>query len=645
MKKFLLFIIFFSLFFLLVGRVRIAPPDLAFYYAYAHSLLFDLDFYYEDQYDSFTFAIHELYLTSAGYPANDWPIGTGVAWLPFFLLNLLLVPIFWLLKWDFQQGYSWLSQWIITYGATLVYSGGTVILSYLLCRKLNLKKSATLWATVLITGGSSFTYHLYVNSADSHPPSAFFIALFLLLWLRLKECPTSGWAFITGCVLGIAALIRPHNLLYVLTPLLDYLFLMHSEQRKKIHFSFWLVMAAASFVTYLPQMMLWKVVYGSWLALPRAEEVFWLQPHIYEMLFSDFHGMISWSPLFGLGAIGLLVQKRWLPYAIPLFLHIYIYAANLAWWAGGSFGNRRMVGSTPLFILGLAIIFQILPKTWFKVVAFLCAIWTWLLLNAEIGGTIQLDHYQPWREIFHAIAQGFIPGLLRHIAMAEWQTHAAAKLAGAGIVITFVLLLIWLWIRYAEAIRNYLPHLAASLLGIFLFLNTIAMIRTPAALSQSDVSDYIPKDRFTWVVYYEEGFYHLRNQKLHEAAEAFLAATIAEQRHPQPWMYLANISYQKHWYDLGYFFALAAMENGQTGPFFYSLFEELLNWRIMTSSDTPARYYNQRGVVRGLLGKPLEAAADFQTALALDSNYTFAEQNLRILQQRQQGQDTRFMWE
>ena len=103
-------------------------------------------------------------------------------------------------------------------------------------------------------------------------------------------------------------------------------------------------MAAASFVTYLPQMMPESCMVR--LVLSRAEEVFCCN-YIY-MRFFYFHGMISTLLVWEHRVTG---AKRWLPYAIPLFL-IYLYIRRQSCMVGcGSFGNRRMVGSTPLLYL------------------------------------------------------------------------------------------------------------------------------------------------------------------------------------------------------------------------------------------------------------------------------------------------------
>lgn len=632
-----------ALFLLWVLTVRIAPPDLAFYYSYARSFLFDLDFFYGNEYDRFQFGIHETYLSVQGYPANDWPIGTGIAWLPFLLLAHLCAVLANGLGFSISsEGYDWFYQWVVTYGATLLYSGGTLILSYRLCLREGLPKNSALWAVTLIAGGSTYSYHLFVNAADSHPPAAFFLVLFLLLWFRYLGSGNLWIAFAAGWALGMAVLIRPHQAIFLLTPLLSHLL---REDRQHTGNTLWgmLILSTTAFITFLPQMAVWKVIYGSWFEIPRSGDVLWTEPYLYETLFSDFHGMFSWSPIFGLGVIGLFVQKRWLPYAIPVLLQIYIYSCNLAWWAGGSFGNRRMVGCVPLLILGLAVLIHTAPKIWFKIFLLLCALWTLLLLLAEVGGTIQLDHFQPWSEIFDAIWAGWLPGLIRLFTYA-WQEHPLERILGAIVILlSFISLFIMLSDRPQRF--RWLPQSGLVFLFLFILLHLIAMHRSEKALAQADVSPYIPYDRFTWVVYFEEGFYQLQNRRPRLALEAFSAAALIEPRHRQPWMYIGYICHEKGWEKLAYHYSAKSLEKGQTIPSFLYFFENILTQRIFQNGERLHIYYNERGVLRTLLGYFHLARSDFEMALVVKPDYEIARKNIQAMEIRLRGEHAPLNWE
>ncbi|MBN2328895.1 MAG: tetratricopeptide repeat protein [Candidatus Omnitrophica bacterium] len=637
----------FSLFLLVSLQVRIAPPDLAFYYSFAHSLLYDADFCFADQYAHFPFAYHETYLSSQGLPANDWPMGAGIAWMPFLGLSRLIQWIgSWMTSMSPPNGMGFFDQWVVTLGATLLYSLGALWLTHQYGLREKLSSKALLWALSLTAVGSSYSYHLFVNSADSHPPSAFFIILFLLTWQSHQSKPRLHSAFAAGLIIGLAGLIRPHNLIFLMTPLIDWLIGDSSKSSFRSFVARFSAMLFAALLTFFPQLLVWKTLYGAWLAIPRAGDVLWTQPELYNTLFSDFHGMISWSPLFGLGLAGLFLKKRWLPIAIPLLFLLYVYSCNIAWWCGGSFGNRRMVSYTPLFIIGLAALFEKIPKLWLKIFAAGCALWTFLLLLAEVGGAIQLDHFQPWGEILHAIQSGWRDGFMQLATGAEWETQAAARILGYFCVIAFLITALILG-RYLRNIpKRRLTSLFLALALIFNVFCIAAALRTLPAAQKSDLSGYIDHDRFTWVVYFEKGFYLLGKQDYLDSVENMMAAAVAEPRHPEPWMYIAYVCADVFgWNNLSYHFSHKALIQGKNTTVFLRFFERILSERLQTGASPPELIYNQRGVIRAVLGQSSAAEQDFRQALQLKPDLKAASENLETLEIRRQGVRKPFQWE
>ncbi|MDP8246221.1 MAG: tetratricopeptide repeat protein [Candidatus Hinthialibacter antarcticus] len=631
-----------ALFLFVFAAARITPPDLAFYYAYGHSMLYDIDFYFAPQFAAFPFANHELYLSAHGLPANDWPMGAGVLWAPFMLFASILRIGLNLFGFSIEPGgYAWFDQWVITFSASWLFGAGTLYASYRLARSHKISHANAVWACALMAAGSSLTYHLYVNSADSHPPSAFFIVLSLLAWQSYKQTPRLAFALFAGAALGIAGLVRPHNLLWGLTPLLDWAINPGDQKRVTVRPAHIAVFILATLAAFLPQLMAWKALYGSWFALPRSGDVLWLHPHLYEMLFSDFHGMISWSPLFGLGIAGLLTQRRALPYLLPMLLTIYIYSCNIAWWAGGSFGNRRMVSCAPIFILGLAWLLQATPKAWFKGFAILCAVWTWLLLVAEMGGAIQLDHYQSWREILAVIPQGVPPGLSAHFTRIDWGEHALLRFIGAVSVCAAMLVLLWLHCRFATIKRTAYVFTAGLLL--LCAWSGAALLRTPNAINPNELTDYIPRDRFTWVVYFEKGFYEMQTRQYTDGLESMLAAAITEPSHPQPWMYIgANLEFHQM-HELAYLYFKQAMSYGSRTSTFFTFYLNSINRQLRTAPT--ALLYNERGVVLTLMKQYDQAVADFERALKMDPDYNPAIENLDTVNKRAAGQSAPMRWE
>ncbi len=638
--KMILLLLAFALFLLLCGRVRIAPPDLAFYYAVPQSIVNDLDITFHNEYQHFTFAMHELYRTPRGYPANDWPVGTGLCWLPFFILAKLLCGITGI---PYEEGGSWFAKWVVTYGATVFYGFGAIWLTWKWCLLEGLPKQAVRWALLLHVIGSTFTYHLYVNSADSHAPSAFFTALLLYTWRRMKENPAHQTYLLLGLICGFAAMVRPHNVMFILIPLLcDGWKALQQKSIKRYVLSL-LLLIGAFFAAFFPQLVVWKALYGSWLAMPRSGDMLWLEPKWFDMLFSHYHGMLSWSPLFAFAVIGLFLSRKGLVFSIPVLIQLYLFSSHIAWWAGGSFGNRRVISCIPLFVFGLALLFHQLPKKWLKATAVLCALWTLALMMAEIGGALPLSQPLYWTQIFQAIPEGIGPGILFHVSLPQWEGHVYARLLGWLAVTVVLMLMGYLISRIKWNGMNVSVAACAGVILMGVMSGWTAWRSEP--LPEAARQEYIPYDRFNWEVYYESGFYHLSQADFDLATRKYLASVALEPRHPQPWRYLSIIWKTKNCDVMAYQYAYAAMISGYRSPEFLEYFEELIT-EIMIDDRFPRHLlYNQRGIVRTVLNEYVLAGDDFKRSLEIKPDYERARNNLDDLEEWKRGNIVPMDWE
>ena len=89
----------------------------------------------------------------------------------------------------------------------------------------------------------------------------------------------------------------------------------------------------------------------------------WKSPALWNVLFSSDHGLFSWTPILLLASIGLLplrrVDKTTANYLIASMVAFYCVIALHANWDGlSSFGGRFFVSLTPMFVLGLAALFD-----------------------------------------------------------------------------------------------------------------------------------------------------------------------------------------------------------------------------------------------------------------------------------------------
>jgi hypothetical protein len=114
----------------------------------------------------------------------------------------------------------------------------------------------------------------------------------------------------------------------------------------------------------VPQLLVYQVLYGR--PLPSSTVAGKLEPsspHFLDTLIDPAHGAFLWSPILAIGALGLFWLWRHDRLLAALLLlgflaQTYINGAISTWHLSGSFGFRRLIDSTPIFVLGLAALLE-----------------------------------------------------------------------------------------------------------------------------------------------------------------------------------------------------------------------------------------------------------------------------------------------
>jgi hypothetical protein len=78
-----------------------------------------------------------------------------------------------------------------------------------------------------------------------------------------------------------------------------------------------------------------------------------------DLMLSARHGLFTWTPLYLASVFGWILRARRDAWTAALFatafgLAVYVNGSMQDWWGSESFGQRRMLGLTPLFALGCA---------------------------------------------------------------------------------------------------------------------------------------------------------------------------------------------------------------------------------------------------------------------------------------------------
>jgi hypothetical protein len=362
---------------------RLVAGDAIHHYVQLRSIVFDGDLHFLNDYQGLETGRAladrdgEEWLeqrTVTGHVPNLMPVGPALFWAPLFLVATAVAGILTTLGVDYPvDGFGWLFQGTAAYSGIAAATTGAW-LAYRMTAGLYGSPTA-LAATVGVWLGSHALYYSLVSPTYSHAVSMLTASAFFLLWSSTRGSQTPRRYAAVGLAGGIAALVRWQDAVFLLAPALEAVLpaargrpedadgpaRRHPAGRSGAVQAIrrLAACAAGAVVGFAPQMAVWLTLYGSPLAMPQGDRFMrWTSPQVVAVLFSDFHGLFTWTPLLAIAVVGLfLVPRRWLVIgsgAVVVFVaSVYVNAAVVDWWAGEAYGSRRFLSCFPLFVLGL----------------------------------------------------------------------------------------------------------------------------------------------------------------------------------------------------------------------------------------------------------------------------------------------------
>lgn len=333
------------------------------YYVYLRSLFFDHDLDFANEWDRWGYDAQPL--TPTGLRRNIHAVGSALLWSPFFVAAHGYVLAIRALG---SHAYE-ADGFAIPYVRSTVLGTLTIAVlgAFLLGQALASRFGATLatLAVLAATLASPVPYYLLAQPTMAHGLVFGLAATFVWVWTETAREPSGPrWALL-GALQGLLALTRWQAVAYLgLFLPLAVEGLVHRRVRPR-----WIVFSGlAAFVVFVPQLVVWRVLFGRALAIPAHEHgMDWSSPHLLQVLISADRGLFSWTPLMAVGAAGL----AWLLVDWPWFAGgaLVVLAAS-AWingsvqdWAGAdAFGARRFDLVVPLLAVGLAALAQSAAK-------------------------------------------------------------------------------------------------------------------------------------------------------------------------------------------------------------------------------------------------------------------------------------------
>jgi hypothetical protein len=556
-------------------NVFLSPPDSGSYVAWARTLVRGQDLDFRDEYPALRFKERFIYISDEMRFSNDWPAGSGILWAPAYGVTDLVSRLI-------HGKPQPMGESLHDRGVSPLHLLGMTffilaLAIYVLVRALNVLtdewgRAPAFVAFFALLLGTPLGFYFYAYALMSHVSSMAVVGLFFLSWLKTRPDMTNRprnnieWLWL-GILIGAMSLIRPQNLLFALVLLLE---VVPNRERLKSESSSWFIgwgiAGIASAVVFSPQMIIWQTLYGNPLALPKIEEMHWLAPRFGELLFSDYHGWVSWSPVLILVPLGLWkIWQRDRLLALGIFAivaaQVYLNAVNEIWWAGGSFGNRRLINcSIPLFFCFAAALSGP-SKLLTRPIAIVASGWTLLLMARERSGDLSLDHYTEWSSEFFIETLTYARPDLFFSGM--WGDFGNAGLLAR---LLFILLFVFGAVMFAvlalkgrgEASVSVEPsssapvvmtikrHPLAAVFG-FYFLVIAPVWVTIAATNTGRIDDLTPFERVPrrnvtlFSGYYEGGFYYMTRNEPMRAREYYLKAAELIPTSPLPYRYLGLI--------------------------------------------------------------------------------------------------------
>jgi hypothetical protein len=391
---------------------RIYSSDEIQYFAYLRSLWFDRDLSFENEYRYFydrgigrSDGFHETFLerqTDTGRRLNFGTIGCSILWSPFYLAGHVVATI----SGAPRDGYSKPYIAAVAYGSA-VYGFLALVLAIGCAGRLGLNGFV---AGLAVWIGTPLLFYMYLAPPFSHACSAFAVALFTYVWLRVRDDWRPGGLAALGAAGALMVMTREQDMFFVAAPALDWLVARGARRSAQDAVTGVLAAAVAFLVAYSPQLVAYKILNGHFGPHASvANKMKWYAPHALSVLVSPQHGFFVWTPLAALGVLGLVLfrgdraeappadgldQSRapafprndvTLPLLLMFLLQVYISGSVDSWTVAGGFGQRRFVALTTVLVMGVsALTAQTrLRKAWLAAIV-LCVYWN-IALTAEFA--------------------------------------------------------------------------------------------------------------------------------------------------------------------------------------------------------------------------------------------------------------------
>ena len=303
------------------------------------------------------------------------------------------------------DGFSHPYQFCISMWTLFIATIGLLILWTIL--RTYFSDKVSLLGILAIILGSNYLNYSAIDGAMTHNTLFTIYTILIYLTIQFYNRPRLRTGIGIGICVGLAALIRPTEIISCIIPILWGLDSVKWDAiiaRLQLFQRHWGKLVIAVLLVMLIgsiQLLYWKYATGEFIVYSYEDQGFdWLSPHILDGLLSYKSGWLIYSPIMIfalLGFIPLLFDNRSLFFATAAFTGLFIYIAFAwsIWWYGGSLGQRTMVQVYPILAFPLCAFIQRLLSThliWKIIVGGFSILFIyaniWFTHQAHLGGLL-----------------------------------------------------------------------------------------------------------------------------------------------------------------------------------------------------------------------------------------------------------------
>lgn len=295
--------------------------------------------------------------TSIGKRAIKYSMGMAVLYSPFFFITHLYSQLFGM---D-TSGYSMQYQLALLLSSLFYLAIGLFFLRKVLLMYFD-QVVTSITLIVMVLGTNLLQYATYM-APMSHAYGFALFSVFIYLTIKWHSKPNYPTSILVGLVSGLIVLVRPANIFIVLFFILYQISNWSDIKNKALFFikeyKALLIIILFSIIVWIPQLLYWKSVTGSFFYYTyRDEGFFFNNPQILKGLFSYRNGWLTYTPVMIFSLIGIfMLLKRHREFFVPILtfviINTYVILSWWCWWYVG-FGNRAFIESYALLSIPFA---------------------------------------------------------------------------------------------------------------------------------------------------------------------------------------------------------------------------------------------------------------------------------------------------